>query len=377
MLGKSYRLADIAGIRVQVHWSFFLLVGWVLISTFMTGAGILNAVLQTTFLLVLFGCVVLHEFGHAFAARLFRIPTRDITLLPIGGVARLERMPRKPWQEIVVALAGPAVNVVIVAVLWLLAGSSVRTDNWMAVAIGEGGFWQRVMFVNVMLIVFNMLPAFPMDGGRVLRGSLAIFVEYAQATRIAAIVGQTCAVGFAILGLYGNPMLLLLAAFIYISAAAESRQVQVQSRLRGWRVSDAINRNFEVVSLNDSAALTAMRLLHHPQRAFPIIDGGHLVGIVDRAQIMRAVELPVGTTVGQLPRRSAGTVQLFESLENAVQRGAANGHDLMVVTMNGELAGLLDLTTVAEVIAARSKFRDGSTRPMPGVTSWQTGSSHA
>ena len=363
MFGKSIKLADILGIRVQVHWSFLLLIGWVLFSSLVATGDLGASFVKTSFVLVLFTCVVLHEFGHALAARMYGIPTRDITLLPIGGVARLARMPKNPWHEIVVALAGPAVNVVIAIVLWIAIGPISGEASWLAIATGDGGFWERILFVNLMLVAFNLLPAFPMDGGRVLRSTLALFFDYVPATRMAAAIGQTCAVGFGILGLFGNPMLLLLAAFIFFAAAGEANQVQLHDQLRGWKVVDATNRDFRAVSAEAPAAVTAMAVIHHPQRAFPVIDDSRFVGMVSREDLIKSLNQQDRVRVGDLPRTLPATVNAADDLEESFQVASTDGHDLLAVISDGELIGLLDLRTVVQVVRAQAQFRNQAHRP--------------
>lgn len=260
-MGKSLKLGTIAGIRIQVHWTFFLILAWILFTALMSGKGLLAALSSIAFVLVLFGCVVLHELGHALAARFYGIPTRDITLLPIGGIARLERMPRKPTQELVVALAGPMVNVIIAVVLYVLLALAVGLANLTSPSFQGATFLQQLMFVNIALVGFNLLPAFPMDGGRVVRAVLAMFMDYVRATRVAALMGQICAIGFGFLGLY-NPMLLLIAAFIFIGAATEARQVALSEELAGFQVRDGMRRQFHVVPANGlirDCALTRSR----------------------------------------------------------------------------------------------------------------------
>ncbi|QEG43085.1 site-2 protease family protein [Roseimaritima ulvae] len=236
MLG-SWNLGKFAGIEVRIHWTFLLLPMWIYFSSLVAGSGAAAASVAVLLILAIFGCVVLHEYGHALTARLFGIPTKDITLLPIGGVARLERMPRSPLQELAIAVAGPAVNVVIAFALFVgLALPAVGALLPAAVV----GFLSKLAWVNVALVVFNMLPAFPMDGGRVLRASLALFMPYATATRAAARVGQIAAIGFAILGLFnGNPMLVLLAAFVFLAAKGEAMMVAREQGAEAATGSDA------------------------------------------------------------------------------------------------------------------------------------------
>jgi Zn-dependent protease len=223
----SWRLTRIAGIDISIHWSFGLLLAWVMFSALFAG-GVVTAFSEVAFISLLFGCVVLHELGHAMAARAFGIPTHGITLLPIGGVAQLDRIPRNPWQEFVIAIAGPAVNVVIAVGLFLVLPISYGVGELASVGWFTGGLATRLLIVNIALVVFNMLPAFPMDGGRVLRAILAAFTDYYSATRMAVRVGQGVAILFVIAGLLYNPMLLLIAAFVVLAAQAELRQVRAE-----------------------------------------------------------------------------------------------------------------------------------------------------
>ncbi|MEI6032705.1 MAG: site-2 protease family protein [Verrucomicrobiae bacterium] len=208
----SYRIARVAGIDVRIHITFLLLLAWFAWMDWRAG-GVEGAMVGAGFTLLLFLCVLLHEFGHSFAARAYGIRTPDITLLPIGGVARLERMPDKPVQELVVALAGPAVNVLIALVLIVAFGVKISLS-------GES-LASKILAVNLILVAFNAIPAFPMDGGRVLRALLAMRLDHVLATTIAARVGQILAVGFAVVGYFEAPMLFFIAAFVFSGAQQE------------------------------------------------------------------------------------------------------------------------------------------------------------
>ena len=232
-------LGRIAGIEVRIHLTFFLLLAWLAVEDYQAG-GLREALYWTVFTCLVFFCVLLHEFGHAFAARYYGIRTPDITLFPFGGVARIERMPEKPSEEIVIALAGPLVNVVIAVVLWLVLAAFPPTDRSGTMSLASS-LPQQLLGVNLMLLLFNLIPAFPMDGGRVLRAALAMKFGHNRATQMAARVGQALAIGLGYVGAFGirtlgmpaNPMLIVVAVFVFSLARREARMARLQDeRLR-------------------------------------------------------------------------------------------------------------------------------------------------
>ena len=229
----SLKIARISGIDVYLHFTFLLLILWIGLAYWQM-EGTVDAVLSGVgFIVALFACVVLHELGHALAARRFGIRTRSIVLLPIGGIASIERTPEDPHQEILIALAGPAVSFAIAGILWLVlsaAGGFVAIDT---LSLSESGFLQRLMLVNLLLGAFNLLPAFPMDGGRVFRALLSLRLGPVRATRIAALVAQAAAVLLALVGLRYNLFLVLIAMFIWIGAVTEASMVSARSVLAG------------------------------------------------------------------------------------------------------------------------------------------------
>lgn len=237
---RSWKLGTAFGIGVYIHWTFLLLVGFVLLSNWDLGGPHL-AVYAVGVLLAVFGCVVLHELGHALMARRFGIPTRDITLYPIGGVARLARMSERPWEEFCIAIAGPAVNVLIAGLLfaWLVFfGFSLESEAEIAAYL-KGNYLLTLAMINVGLVVFNLVPAFPMDGGRVLRAVLVPGLGRLRATEIAANVGAFFAVLFMLAGIW-KPMLILVGGFVLLAGRQELWTVRRQEYLRGLQPLDVI-----------------------------------------------------------------------------------------------------------------------------------------
>ena len=264
----SWKIGRLWGIDIYMHVTFLLIIGWVVISywlQFHNWSSVLGGVI---FILALFACVVLHEYGHALTARRFGVKTRDITLYPIGGVARLERIPEDPIQELWVALAGPAVNFVLSAILFVYLFLTNGLGSLLNLNITSGNFAAGLLEVNVILAVFNLLPAFPMDGGRVLRALLAMKMDYVHATQVAASVGQGMAFLFGFAGLFYDPFLLFIALFVWIGAAQEASMAQMKNSLGGIPVSRAMMTNFEKLSPSDTLTRVVGLVLAGSQHDF-------------------------------------------------------------------------------------------------------------
>ena len=363
----SWQVAKVAGIPIRIHATFFLFLVFLYV-VLARDQSSKEAAEWIGFLLALFGCVVLHELGHAITARRYGVKTRDITLLPIGGVARLERIPEKPAQEIAVALAGPAVNVVIA--LALLA-TLVATGVWETLrspAELQQNFAGRLLAYNVFLALFNLIPAFPMDGGRVLRALLAIRLDYVRATQIAAGVGQGIALLFGLLGLWGNPILLFIALFVFIGAGQEAQAVMMRSAFDGVPVGRAMIRDFRALRPTDPLARAVELLLDGHQQDFPVLAGpGEMPGILTRADLLRA--LANGDTarpVSEFTRTTCGTAHPRDLLDRVFQRMQETGCPAVpVVDADGTLVGMVTLENVGElamVQAALTKSRGSRPR---------------
>lgn len=351
-MGWSIRIARVAGIDVKIHVTFLLLLAWIGLAYYAEG-GTDAAVAGVAFILALFGCVLLHEFGHALTARLFGIPTPDITLLPIGGVARMQRMPDKPGQEILVALAGPAVNVVIAAVLFFVLGQTGDLSQIQEFASPQVGLLPKLAIVNVWLVLFNLLPAFPMDGGRVLRAVLALFMRYSTATQVAARIGQGMAFLFGLAGLFGNPMLLFIALFVYLAAAQESSYAQMKEAAQGLLVRDAMMTRFIVVDAGATLEEAIDALLRTGQHEFPVVDGrGTVIGLLTRDDLIAGYRSQgADTPVAEVMHRDVPTIRADAALENAMrqmQECACPG--LAVVDRHGRVVGLVTPESVGDLM---------------------------
>jgi len=354
----SWKMGTFAGIDVFMHATFLLIIGWVGLSYWQqtrTLAGTLEGIL---FILILFGCVVLHEFGHALTARRYGIKTRDITLYPIGGVARLERMPDKPVQEFWVALAGPVVNVGIAALLfgWLIISGALAPLAGLNMI--SGPFIERLMVVNVSLVLFNLIPAFPMDGGRVLRSLLAMRIEYTRATQIASNIGQGLALVFGFVGLLTNPFLLFIAFFVWIGAGQEASMVQMKTSLGGIPVGRAMLTDFQVLSPHDLLGHAVKLILSGSQTDFPVVEGDAVIGVLTRRDILAALSRQgEDVLVASVMRREFQTVDANEMLEPAFARLQTCDCHTIPVTSRGQLVGLLTTDNIGEFLMIQSALR--------------------
>lgn len=344
----SFPIGIVKGTVIRIHITFLLFLLWIGAAHYSQG-GWPAATEGVVFMALLFLCVVLHEFGHVFAARRYGVRTPDITLLPIGGVARLERIPEKPAQEIVVALAGPAVNIVIAGLLYLVLGGFVPAGSVEPQNAGVGVL-ERLAAVNLFLALFNLIPAFPMDGGRVLRAILASRNGYVRGTQMAASVGQGVAFLLGLLGLFGNPILLFIALFVYLGAASEAHAVQMREVTNGVTVSDAMITRFESLSPSSVIEDAVQCLLRTTQHEFPVVDGtGRLRGVLTREAMIRALrDLGPQAPVLQAMQADIPTIHPGQKLEDALQLmrdgelpavGVVDGFDRLVGLVTPENVG--------------------------------------
>ena len=360
-MGWSVNIGSIAGTAIRIHFTFLLFLVWIFVANWASG-GPPAAWQGLIFILLLFACVLAHEFGHILTARAFGVPTPDVTLLPIGGVARLARIPEEPRQEFLIAIAGPLVNVAIAVVL-LLLGAHLDPRDLAAMESSRISLTDRLAEVNLFLAVFNMIPAFPMDGGRVLRALLAIKLGHVRATEIAATIGQLVAFGLGFLGLFGNPLLIFIAIFVYLAASSEAHLVAIRAMSRDVPVSAAMITNYATLTPDEHIEAAINTLLHTSQTEFPVIDADRrLVGLLGRDGIIRALKtLGPDARVADAMMKDVPTVDSRTCLEDAfriLQEKSAPA--VGVVDRVGRLIGLITSETVGEMLMVKSAMPRGA-----------------
>jgi Zn-dependent protease len=351
----SYRIGQIAGTDIKVHVTFLLIVALWAFRGYETG-GPSGALAGALALLVLFACVLLHEFGHILMARRFGVRTPDVILLPIGGVARLERIPDEPKQELLIALAGPAVTLAIVVFLYIileLTGSSISLDRVSPYQPSIPLF----IFMNTYLLLFNLIPAFPMDGGRVLRALLSSKLGLVRGTRIAATLGQMFALAGGLYGIVGNePILILIAFFVFLGANAEAQAVETRVAGEGLRVGQMMVTNFRTIPVHATLNQAAELLLSGEQREFPVVDNlGRTEGILTRDNLIQGLsQRGASSTVAESMTTGVPLVSPMLGFQEALDRlRSSRLPALPVVDGGGALVGLLTLDNITDLILVR------------------------
>ncbi len=358
----SFNLGRIAGTAVRIHITFLLFLAFIFIASYASG-GAGAAWSGLLFMVLLFLCVLAHEFGHILTARAFGVATPDVTLLPIGGVARLERIPEAPREEFLIAIAGPLVNVAIAALLIVLLGARLNAQDLAAVENAQVSLVDRLASVNLFLAVFNMIPAFPMDGGRILRAALASRVGFARATELAATIGQWIAFALGFIGLFTNPMLIFIAIFVYLAASSEAHVVALRSMSRGVPVRDAMMTAFATLTPDDHIDAAIETLLRTSQSEFPVVDGrGRIVGLLGRGDMIRALkQLGPEARVSEAMSTDIPAIGHRHCLDEAFKMLQDRSAPAVAVIDNeGRLAGLITSETIGEMLLVREALPRGA-----------------
>lgn len=356
----SLFLGQYQGIKVFIHWTFSIILIWILIANTRAGVALVDTAWSIIFILSLFFCVILHEFGHALTAKKYGIKTKDIILFPIGGVARLEKLPEDPFHELWVALAGPLVNLAIfagLAIVISIAGFDSSTFN--ELHLNEDSILLYLAISNLILALFNLIPAFPMDGGRVLRAMLSIRLSRVKATEIAGSIGQFLAMGFVFLGLFYNPFLVVIGLFIYLGAQAEMTQTKNSSLLDGFLVKDALMTNFPLITVDAPLSLAIDKLLAGQATHFLVVKGEAPIGTLSKDEIIKGLKISgelseVGKSCNFQPLK----LDFHQPLEEALKQMSALGKKVALVYENNHFLGILDRENITEFIMVKSALEN-------------------
>jgi stage IV sporulation protein FB len=358
----SFNLGTIAGTAVRIHVTFVLFLVWIFVAAWIQG-GPQAAWYALAFLILLFACVLAHEFGHILTARAFGVPTPDVTLLPIGGVARLARIPEEPREELLIAVAGPLVNVAIALILVVFLGANLTLQHLATVESSQVSMVDRLAIVNVFLVLFNLIPAFPMDGGRVLRALLAMRLGHVRATEVAATIGQWTAFALGFIGLLVNPLLIFIAIFVYLAASSEAQLVAIRAMSRDVPVAAAMMTQYATLVPDEPIEAAIDTLLRTSQAEFPVVDeGGHLVGVLSRDDMIKALkELGPQARVAEVMTTEIPIMSHRGRLEDAFRMLQEKSKPAVgIVDPSNRLVGLVTSETVGEMLMVRDALPRGA-----------------
>ena len=358
----SVPIGRVSGITLRLHVTFLIFLAFIGYGGFVE-EGWRGAAWALAMFGSIFACVVLHELGHSIVAQQLGVQVKSITLLPIGGVAGLRNIPEHPWHEIAITLAGPMVNVVIACLLLPFTGIPSHL-LFIEMPHDPHGFLLTLAQSNIMLFLFNCIPAFPMDGGRLLRATLALLIPYQRATAIAAAIGQGLAILFVIFGLKSSLWLIIIGAFIFMAAEGEERMVRIRGLLHDLDVDEVMSRDFAVLSPNDAAVRATELIYQTGQDDFPIVDGDHLVGIVTRPRLVETVNAHgANVPVREALNPDVLVVSPHDKVSRVYEEIIGDGHVSAVVMDGGKLVGILSPENISRYLLVQSSIKSAIHRP--------------
>ncbi len=349
----SFKFGNIAGIGVFIHWTFSILIAFIIFSSYRAGHDAERIGWMILFVLSIFVTVFLHELGHALAAKKYGIKTKDITILPIGGLARLEKIPEKPSEELVVAIAGPAVNIAIAGItaLFITIPAADELTLQLTGGVNSSNFFLNFFIVNIFLAVFNLIPAFPMDGGRILRALLAMKMQRHTATTIAARIGQALAVGFIFGGFFSNPFLIFIGLFIILGAQGEAEMTKAGFMMKGILVKDIVMHKYETIEENDTIETAVNKLLNGQCKNFVVTSNQQPVSTLGRDEIIKALsDSGKQTTLHAVSNKNPIRLNANQPLEEVYLIMIAAKNSLAFVYDKQQFIGVLDLENILEFI---------------------------
>jgi Zn-dependent protease/predicted transcriptional regulator len=359
MKGSLY-IGKVSGIKIFIHWTFTLLIFWIVFSGLARGRNVQEILLSLGFILSIFACVVLHELGHALTAKRFNFKTKDIILLPIGGLARMEGLPDKPLQELLVAIMGPVVNIIISLLLFIvlkLNGNfpSLITD----VDITKNNFLFQLYSINIFLALFNLIPAFPMDGGRILRALLAMKLPRVKATQIAAYIGQFIAALFVFTGFFFNPFLVFIGLFVFIGAWSEANLEKTRVQLNNIKVGDVLMHNFSILSRQDPLSKAVSIMLDTQEHSFIVKSDGEVEGTLSKKEILEGLakygnEVPIE----QVMKREVTFLKENDKISEVMQKFPDDTRALIPVIEEEKVVGVINMENVLEYVQIRAALKE-------------------
>lgn len=357
----SISIGRIFGIKFKIHITFFLLLFFIFISV-LNEKGIHSAVLATLFICAIFICVLIHEIGHSLIGRRFGKEAKSITLLPIGGVATMEEMPEKPAQEIAMSIVGPLINLAIAGILYLFVGhwTGIGVPNLSPDSIRT--FCADLIGVNIMLAVFNLIPAFPMDGGRVLRGILAMKMDYVRAASTAVSIGQGLAMLFILFGIFFNWWLALIGLFLYIGAGSEKQQVLLKSLLNQVPASEAMTTEFVALRPNDTLRKAIEHFHHGCQDDFPVLGDKGIEGVLTRDRILASIhEKGLDVLVSEIMDRTFTSVDPKMPLNDVYKKLSSSQKTAVAVVDKGSVKGMVCLDGISRYFMIKTALKGTGT----------------
>jgi Zn-dependent protease/CBS domain-containing protein len=353
----SLKLGKPFGIKISIHWTFLLLIAWIVIIDVRQGLDMQQILLSIIFILTLFLCVTLHELGHALTAKRYGSEVHSITLLPIGGMANIKDMPEKPGQELVVSAAGLIVNVVIAGIIWMFLAIGGRPDlqqmNFQAITAEN--FFIMLMFVNLFVVVFNLIPAFPMDGGRLLRAALSFKMDRLKATKHAKNAGQVFAVAFIIAGMFINPFLVIIGFFVFLGARAEYEMIKFRQGLNDFKVNDALITDYTTLDRTDSLGKAADLLVHKNESGFIVVSNGDFEGMLTKEGIIDGLsKYGKEGKVEDSMNTALPSLDINRPLHEVFQEMQQNKYSVLPVLSKDKIKGILDRESINELMLVQN-----------------------